>query len=84
MDGNYYIFTTEVYDTIDINKIYSRWYDIAKSNVTLLATEPLTGFSNEFSSDTETLTYIQNNQSSWPYLGELVFEMEYIPAIDDI
>jgi|TARA_R110000851_G_C12629287_1_gene517615 hypothetical protein len=79
---NYYIFTTSVYDTIDKDKIYSREYDWSKENVVLLATEPLTGFSKEFSNDTDTITYL-NSESSWPDFGELRFEEQYIPEIDD-
>ena len=83
MDGNYYIFTKSVYDTIDKDKIYSRGYDSNKENVVLLATEVLTGFTKEFSNDTDTTTYL-NSQSSWPPFDEFRFEEEYIPSIDDI
>lgn len=79
---NYYIFTTTVYNTLDKDKIYSRYYNANKENVVLLATEPLSGFSEEFSNETDTVTYI-NKESGWPDLGELAFEDEYIPSIDD-
>ena len=80
---NYYIFTTSVYDTIDKDKIYSRNYDVNKETVLLLATEPLTGFTKEYTSSSDIITYL-NSQSSWNEFGELAFEDEYIPAIDDI
>ena len=83
MNGNYYIFTTPIYDTLDKDKIYSRYYDNTKENVVLLATQALTEFTKEFTTDTDTLTYITNNQSNWPVLDELSFEEEYIPRIDD-
>ena len=84
MDGNYYIFTSTVFNTLDKTKIYSREYDINKENVALLATEPLTGFTQEFTSDTDINTYL-TNQGTWHNANaELRFEDEYIPAIDDI
>tara|TARA_R110000824_G_scaffold115132_3_gene266102 strand:+ start:4772 stop:5017 length:246 start_codon:yes stop_codon:yes gene_type:complete len=79
---NYYIFTTSVYDTIDKSKIYSREYDWSKEHVVLLATEELTGFTKEFTNNTDTITYL-NSQISWPIFDELRFEEEYIPEIDD-
>lgn len=81
--NNYYIFTKTVYDTLDQDKIYSRYYDVNKENVALLATEPLTGFTKEYTSSSDIITYL-NNQSSWPYFGELDFEDAYIPTIDDL
>jgi hypothetical protein len=81
--NNYYIFTTTIYDTIDKNKIYSREYDWSKDNVALLATEPLTGFTREYDNSSDFVTYL-NSQSSWPIFGDLRFEEEYIPAIDDL
>ena len=80
---NYYIFTTSVYDTIDKDKIYSREYDWNKENVALLATEPLTGFAKEYNNSLDLVNYL-NSQSTWPIFGELRFEEEYIPAIDDV
>ena len=80
--NNYYIFTTTVYDTLDKNKIYSREYDWNEDNVALLATEPLTGFTQQFNNSSDIITYL-NGQSSWPDFGLLRFEEEYIPAIDD-
>jgi hypothetical protein len=80
---NYYIFTTSVYDTIDKDKIYSREYDWNKENVALLATEPLTGFIREYNNSSDMVNYL-NSQSSWPIFGDLRFEEEYIPEIDDI
>ena len=79
---NYYIFTKTVYDTLDQDKIYSRYYDVNKENVALLATEPLTGFTKEYTSSSDIITYL-NSQSTWDEFGELDFEDEYIPAIDD-
>ena len=79
---NYYIFTTTLYNTLDKDKIYSRYYNSNKENVVLLATEPLSGFSEEFSNETDTITYL-NSDGGWPTLGELAFEDEYIPEIDD-
>ena len=80
---NYYIFTTSVYDTIDKDKIYSREYDWRKETVALLATEPLTGFIKEYNNSSDFVAYL-NSQSSWPIFGDLRFEEEYIPAIDDV
>ena len=80
---NYYIFTTSVYDTIDKDKIYSREYDWNHENVALLATEPLTGFVKEYNNSSDIVNYL-NSQSTWPIFGELRFEEEYIPAIDDV
>lgn len=79
---NYYIFTKTVYDTLDQDKIYSRYYDVNKENVALLATESLTGFTKEYTSSSDIITYL-NSQSSWSYFGELDFEDEYIPTIDN-
>jgi hypothetical protein len=79
---NYYIFTTTVYNTLNKDKIYSRYYDVNKENVVLLATETLSGFSEEFSNESDTVTYI-NKEGGWPDLGELAFEDKYIPSIDD-
>ena len=79
---NYYIFTKTVYDTLDKDKIYSRYYDVNKENFALLATEPLTGFTKEYTSSSDIITYL-NSQSSWDEFGELDFEDEYIPNIDD-
>ena len=81
--NNYYIFTTTVYNTLDKDKIYSRYYNTNKENVVLLATETLTGFSEEFSNESDTVTYL-NKDVGWPELGELGFEDEYIPSIDDV
>jgi len=81
--GNYYIFTTSVYDTIDNDKIYSREYDWSKENVALLATKPLTGFIKEYNNSSDFVVYL-NSQSSWPIFDILRFEEEYIPTIDDL
>ena len=79
----YYIYTTSVFETLDKNKIYSMNYDESKQNVALLATEPLTGFVQEFSNYTEIGEYL-NNQGPWYQEDpELRFEDEYIPSIDD-
>ena len=79
---NYYIFTKTVYDTLDKDKIYSRYYNTNKENVVLLATEPLSGFSEEFSNEPDTVTYL-NSVGGWSTLGELAFEDKYIPKIDN-
>ena len=83
MNGNYYIYTSTLFDSLDKTKIYSRFYDNNKENVVLLATEALTGYDQSFTSDTATIIYIQNNQGVWPPMEELHFEDEYIPKIDD-
>jgi len=51
--------------------------------VALLATEPLTGFIREYNNSSDMVNYL-NSQSSWPIFGDLRFEEEYIPEIDDI
>ena len=83
MTEYYYIYTTGVFETLDKTKIYSMNYDESKQNVSLLATEPLIGFTKEFSNYTEIGEYL-NNQGTWYQEDpELRFEDEYIPTIDD-
>ena len=55
MNGNYYIYTSTLFDSLDKTKIYSRFYDNNKENVVLLATEALTGYDQSFTSDTATI-----------------------------
>ena len=79
----YYIYTTTVFETLDKNKIYSINYDESKQNVSLLATQPLSGFTQEFNNYTDIGEYL-NNQGTWYQEDpELRFEDEYIPSIDD-
>ena len=79
----YYIYTTSVFNTLDKNLIYSINYDTTRDNVSLLATEPLTGFTREFDNYEDIGLYL-NNQGTWYQEDpELRFDDEYIPSIDD-
>ena len=79
----YYIYQTSVFNTLDKTQIYSINYDESKENVSLLATTPLSGFTQEFSNYTEIGEYL-NNQGTWYQEDpELRFEDQYIPSIDD-
>ena len=79
----YYIYQTSVFNTLDKTQIFSVNYDESKENVSLLATTPLSGFTQEFSNYTEIGEYL-NNQGTWYQEDpELRFEDQYIPSIDD-
>ena len=55
----YYIFTTSVFNTLDKSKIYSIGYDESRANVSLAATETLTGFIREFDNYEDMNTFLQ-------------------------
>ena len=79
----YYIFTTTIFNTLDKSKIYSIGYDESRTNVSLAATETLTGFTREFDNYEDIGEYL-NNQGTWYQEDpELRFDDEYIPSIDD-
>ncbi len=79
----YYIYTTSEFNRLDKSKIYSMNYDKNEQNVSLLATEPLTGFTKEFSNYTDIGEYLNNQGTWWEEEPCLRFEDQYIPSIDD-
>ena len=59
---NYYIITTEVYNTIDKANIRFRLFNLAETNVLVSTTDTISNPIEEFSNSTDASTYTQTNK----------------------
>ena len=85
---NYYIITTEVYNTIDKANIRFRLFNLAETNVLVSTTDTISNPIEEFSNSTDASTYTQTNKVDWTDNGYGIPQwdidfIEYIPELDN-
>jgi len=85
---NYYIITTEVYNTIDKANIRFRLFNLAETNVLVSTTDTISNPIEEFSNSTDASTYTQTNKVAWTDNGYGIPQwdidfIEYIPELDN-
>ena len=85
---NYYIITTEVFNTIDKANVSFRLFNLAGTNVLVSTTDTISDTIEEFADTAAVATYTTNNHADWNNAGVGVQPweidtIEYIPEIDD-
>ena len=85
---NYYIVTTEVFNTMNKANISFRLFNLAETNVLVSTTDTVGSSLQQFGDSAAAATYTQNNLSDWTVGGDGVQQweidiIEYIPEIDD-
>ena len=85
---NYYIVTTEVFNTMEKANISFRQFNLAKTNVLVSTTDTIDSPIQGFADSAAASTYIDNNHADWTRVGYGIPQweidtIEYIPEIDD-
>ena len=85
---NYYIVTTEVFNTMDKANISFRLFNLAKTNVLVSTTDTVGSSLQQFADSATAAAYTQNNLADWTSGGTgaqqwEIDTIEYIPEIDD-
>ena len=84
---NYYIITTEVFNTIDKANVSFRLFNLAETNVLVSTTDTIGSSIQQFADSAAVATYTQNNLSDWTTGSDgaqqwEIDTIEYIPEID--
>jgi len=85
---NYYITTTEVFNTMDKANISFRLFNLANTNVLVSTTDTVGSSLQQFADSAAAATYTKNNHADWTGSVHGVKQWEidiikYIPEIDD-
>ena len=85
---NYYIVTTEVFNTMDKANISFRLFNLAKTNVLVSTTDTVGSSLQQFADSAAAAAYTQNNLVDWTSGSTAAQQweidtIEYIPEIDD-
>ena len=85
---NYYIVTTEVFNTMEKANISFRLFNLAGTNVLVSTTDTVGSSLQQFADSAAAATYTKNNHADWTSVGYGIPQweidiIEYIPEIDD-
>ena len=85
---NYYIVTTEVFNTMEKANISFRLFNLAKTNVLVSTTDTVSSSLQQFADSAVASTYTNDSHADWTGAGYGIPQweidtIEYIPEIDD-
>jgi len=85
---NYYIVTTEVFNTMNKANISFRLFNLAETNVLVSTTDTVGSSLQQFADSAAAATYTGDNHTDWTNAGcgaqqWEIDNIEYIPEIDD-